>query len=75
MTDDNGNVVRVTLRDVYSLVSEVRDEVRDLKKQDVNDGRQLKDHEQRLRQVEKWKYALPPTFLLAVASLVAAVAL
>lgn len=30
------------------------------------------DHEQRLRRVERWLYALPPTFLLAVVSLVAA---
>lgn len=30
------------------------------------------DHEARLRRAEKWVYALPPTFLLAVASLIAA---
>jgi hypothetical protein len=30
------------------------------------------DHETRLRRMERWAYALPPTFLLAVAGLVAA---
>lgn len=32
----------------------------------------LDDHESRLRRLEAWSYALPPTFLVAVASLVAA---
>lgn len=32
------------------------------------------DHEQRLRKVERWVYAVPPTLLLAVASVIAAVA-
>lgn len=30
------------------------------------------DHESRLRRMERWAYALPPTFLLAVAGLAAA---
>lgn len=29
------------------------------------------DHEARLRRVEKWMYAVPPTVILAVASVVA----
>lgn len=29
----------------------------------------LADHENRLRRVERWVYALPPTFLLAAVSL------
>lgn len=33
----------------------------------------LDDHEQRLRKVEHWIYAVPPTLLLAMASVVAAV--
>lgn len=32
----------------------------------------IDDHERRLRQVERWVYGLPPTFLLAVASLIVA---
>lgn len=32
------------------------------------------DHEDRLRKVERWVYAVPPTLILALASIVAAVA-
>lgn len=32
----------------------------------------IDDHERRLRQVERWVYGLPPTFVLAVASLIIA---
>lgn len=31
------------------------------------------DHEDRLRKVERWVYAVPPTIVLAVAGLVASV--
>ena len=33
----------------------------------------LDDHELRLRRVERWVYALPPTLVLAIASAVLAV--
>ena len=32
----------------------------------------LDDHEQRLRRVERWVYAVPPTLLLAAASVLGA---
>lgn len=35
--------------------------------------RWLEDHEQRLRSCEKWKNALPPTVLVALASAVVAI--
>lgn len=31
------------------------------------------DHEKRLRAVERWVYAVPPTLILAAASIVAAI--
>lgn len=31
------------------------------------------DHEKRLRNVEKWMYALPPTIAVAIASVIAAI--
>ena len=31
------------------------------------------DHERRLRAVEKWVYAIPPTLLIAIAAIVAAI--
>lgn len=33
----------------------------------------LKDHETRLRSLEKWMYAVPPTLAIALASIVTAV--
>lgn len=32
------------------------------------------DHEARLRKVERWVYAVPPTLILAMASIIAAIA-
>lgn len=34
----------------------------------------MDDHEARLRSLEKWRYALPPTLVLAVASIVISIA-
>lgn len=33
----------------------------------------LDDHESRLRSIEKWMYAVPPTLLIAIASVVASI--
>lgn len=33
----------------------------------------LDDHEHRLRSIEKWMYAVPPTLLIAIASVVASI--
>lgn len=33
----------------------------------------LDDHESRLRSIERWMYAVPPTLLIAVASVVASI--
>lgn len=33
----------------------------------------LDDHEIRLRKVERWVYSVPPTLLLAMASIIAAI--
>lgn len=35
--------------------------------------RVLEDHEDRLRRVERWIYAVPPTLLLAASSIFAAI--
>lgn len=34
--------------------------------------RAIDDHEKRLRSVERWMYALPPTLILAVSSMLVA---
>jgi hypothetical protein len=62
----------VTLKDVYQSTQAIAGTVAkmegDLKA--AVDART--DHEDRLRALEKWMYALPPTLLLAAASLLLA---
>ena len=55
--------MRITLKDVYAEVVALRHEV-------AKFVPQVPDHENRIRVVEKWAYALPPTFILALGSLI-----
>ena len=48
--------------------------VRSLQRIEARLDKVFGDHEARLRKVERWVYAVPPTLILAVASIVAAVA-
>lgn len=59
MTETNG---RATIREVIELLERLEDKI----------DRKLSDHELRLRGAERWRYALPPTLLLAATSLVIA---
>lgn len=47
--------------------------LRRLDRLDQRLDRVFDDYESRLRKVERWTYAVPPTFVLAAASIVAAV--
>ena len=53
MAGDVNGSVRVTLRDVYEIVNEIRDDVQDLKPL----APQVQDHEKRLRAVERIAWA------------------
>lgn len=57
--------VRVTLKDVYAEVKQMRAEM-------ASFIPQVPDHENRIRTVERWSYALPPTFILALISVLVA---
>lgn len=65
MDDETG--VRITLRDIYNEVASLRSDVAQLVDK-------VPDHETRIRTLEKWSYALPPTFIIALASIVKAFA-
>lgn len=65
MTADAAGAVRITQRDIYNEVVDLRKEVTPLVKA-------VPDHEERIRSLEKWAYAIPPTFLLAVAAVISA---
>lgn len=40
---------------------------------DAKVSKMLDDHEQRLRKVERWIYSVPPTLVLAMGSIIAAI--
>ena len=51
--------VRITLRDVYDVVQQTRDDVAEIKGHVNTQGDAVKDHEERIRAVEKRVWALP----------------
>lgn len=65
MPDGSGTEI-VTLKDVFMAVQSVDGRLRTVE----SDIRSVRDHEERIRTLERWMYALPPTFLVAVASIV-----
>lgn len=70
---DPGGFV-ITARDIWLQLVSLTQEVRDMASPLKEAGRTLADHETRLRLLERWRYALPTTMLLAVASILAAAA-
>lgn len=71
MTAENGSI-RITLDDVYAEVKGLREDVRASLGQSMENTKDVADHEMRVRDLERWKYALPPTLLLATGSLAVA---
>lgn len=59
----------VTLRDVYDKVARIEDRVTAM----ADIPAKVADHEIRIRSLEKWRYALPISLLIAVASIVEAI--
>jgi len=54
---------------VREMVSEIRSDVKDLKEQAAHMSQareQITDHEQRMRSLERWKYGIPISGVLAV---------
>lgn len=64
MADDPA--VKVSLADIYAELQKLRDAVNLLTPQ----AQTLADHETRIRQLEKWKYALPVSVILAAGDLI-----
>lgn len=53
--------VHITMRDIYEELVYIRQEL-------IPAVTSVKDHEARIRTLERWAYALPPTFLAALAT-------
>lgn len=61
--------VVITNAVIYQEVQQIKGVLQGM----TGQGTQLTDHEARLRAVEKWRYAMPPTLLLSAVSIVIAV--
>lgn len=51
--------VRIGAREIYDEVVGLREEMRAMGQQSEGIREELDDHEQRIRALERWKYALP----------------
>ncbi|MFI6516860.1 hypothetical protein ACIBF1_14965 [Spirillospora sp. NPDC050679] len=69
---DNPGVV-ITSRDIYDKLVELSGKVDGVLAAHEHLRMQMADHEQRLRSLERWRYTLPISLLVAVLSAVAAV--
>lgn len=80
MTDVAGDGdVRVTLRDVYNAVNSIKSTVDDLSKKyelqalaALQDTAAVKDHEIRIRFLERWAWSIPAAAVTAIASAIIA---
>ena len=69
MSEQNGEgAVVITNREIYNELLQVKGVVQIMGGQ----ATQLGDHENRIRKLEAWRYALPSTLLLAISSLAVA---
>lgn len=59
----------VSNKDLWIELRKIQDQVTLM----VPQGIAIQDHEQRLRSIERWKYALPTSLALGVASLAAVI--
>lgn len=59
MMDPEDTNVRITVRDIYTELVALRHAINPV-------ATMVPDHEKRIRTLERWAYALPPTFLAAL---------
>ena len=70
LPDPNQGVV-ITLKDLWVELGRTRDEMARMRDDMIRmsvSPTALADHETRIRSNEKWRYALPPTIFLSMAS-------
>jgi predicted nucleic acid-binding Zn-ribbon protein len=71
MAETNGNEPFMTVRE---MVTEIRADLKEVKERQVTKDdfeAQKKDYESRIRSLEKWRYGIPATGLIAVLTAVA----
>ncbi|MBA0054305.1 hypothetical protein E0L36_26670 [Streptomyces sp. AJS327] len=74
MSDDRDSVGGVTIgaREIYDAVQSLREEVRSLAQTREAVDSTLEDHEERIRGIERWKYALPVAAVTSAGTLILA---
>jgi hypothetical protein len=60
--------VTISAREIYDQIVGLRDDVRSLVQSNAAVTETLADHETRLRNVERWKYAVPTATVGAIVS-------
>jgi hypothetical protein len=73
MSEDRDQVGGVTIgaREIYDAVVSLREDMRLMAQTRETVDETLKDHEERLRGLERWRYAMPTSLVLAAGSVVA----
>ncbi|MCX4687220.1 hypothetical protein OG401_23430 [Kitasatospora purpeofusca] len=70
---DQLGVVSIGAREIYDEVIGLRSEVRSIGQQAEGVRAELDDHEDRIRQLEAWRYALPVAALTGVGGALVAI--
>jgi hypothetical protein len=68
MSEQDPLGVTISAREIYDQIVGLRDDVRSLVQSNHEVGKQLDDHEDRLRSVERWKYTVPVAAITALTS-------
>jgi hypothetical protein len=68
MSEQDPLGVTISAREIYDQIVGLRDDVRSLVQSNAEVGKVLDDHETRLRNVERWKYAVPTATVGAIVS-------
>ncbi|OKI24408.1 hypothetical protein [Streptomyces sp. CB03911] len=72
MTDQPDSLgVHISPREIYDQIVGMREDVRGLTQTSESVRAELADHEDRLRQIERWRYAVPATVVMGLGSAVA----
>ncbi|MBH1936494.1 hypothetical protein I5Q34_19805 [Streptomyces sp. AV19] len=65
--------VRIGAREIYDEVVALRTEMRTMGQENEGARAELADHEERLRALERWRYALPISVITAIIGAVVAI--
>jgi hypothetical protein len=68
MSENDPLGVTISAREIYDQIVGLRDDVRSLVQSNAEVSKQLDDHEDRIRSVERWKYTVPVAAIGAITS-------